>query len=212
MSKNLNDHYTKLGITPFDYSMANGLDAMQHSIVKYVTRFRSKNGMEDLRKAADVLDQLIAHEANVAEEEAEEAFPEQDVNVSEKPIQIPIGKTAVLELVTQLLKEEVVVGLDRIVAIPRGGLSVAHVIAEHLGVKDVELYNPDIVYEGNVLLVDDINDTGDTLIGILSHPGRFIRGTVITAVLAQRYNSKLKASFVGEHIKHDNYVLFPWEA
>jgi len=208
MSKKLDDHYTEMGIEPIVYSHANNLDPYQHTIVKYVTRYGVKGGVRDLKAAQLLLGKYI----ETLEKEAEEAFPEQDVNVSEKPIKIPIGRAAVLELVAQLLKEEVATGLDRIVAIPRGGLSIAHVIAEHLGVKDVELYNPDIVYEGNVLLVDDINDTGSTLTAILSHPGRFVRGTVITAVLAQRYNSKLKASFVGEHIQHDNYVLFPWEA
>jgi len=42
--------------------MANGLDACQHTIIKYVTRFRDKNGLEDLRKARHALDMLIEFE------------------------------------------------------------------------------------------------------------------------------------------------------
>lgn len=45
-------HYAKLPIQPFDYSMRNGLDPLQHTIIKYVTRFRDKGGIADLRKAA----------------------------------------------------------------------------------------------------------------------------------------------------------------
>ncbi len=55
-------HYTKMKIQPFQYSMANGLDPMQHTVVKYVTRFRDKNGIEDLKKAIHTLELLIEHE------------------------------------------------------------------------------------------------------------------------------------------------------
>lgn len=56
------DHYTKCPIQPMEYSMANKLDACQHTIIKYVTRFRDKNGIEDLEKAKHVIDMLIAFE------------------------------------------------------------------------------------------------------------------------------------------------------
>ena len=56
------NHYTKLKIQPMTYSMENGLDALQHTIIKYVTRFRDKNGIEDLKKARHTLDMLIEWE------------------------------------------------------------------------------------------------------------------------------------------------------
>jgi hypothetical protein len=56
------DHYTRLRIQPMEYSMMNGLDPCQHTIIKYVTRFRSKGGVEDLLKAKHVIDMLIAFE------------------------------------------------------------------------------------------------------------------------------------------------------
>ena len=59
-------HYTKMKIQPFHYSMANGLDPMQHTIIKYVTRFRDKNGIEDLEKAKHTIDLLIEHESQQA--------------------------------------------------------------------------------------------------------------------------------------------------
>lgn len=56
------DHYTKMKIQPMTFSMENGLDALQHSIVKYVVRFRDKNGLTDLQKARDCIDMLIEFE------------------------------------------------------------------------------------------------------------------------------------------------------
>lgn len=42
--------------------MANDLDACQHTIIKYVTRFREKGGVQDLEKAKHVIDMLIEFE------------------------------------------------------------------------------------------------------------------------------------------------------
>lgn len=56
------DHYRKLTIQPMEYSMRNHLDACQHSVIKYITRFRDKGGIEDLRKAKHVIDLLIQFE------------------------------------------------------------------------------------------------------------------------------------------------------
>lgn len=55
-------HYKSLAIQPMEYSMANKLDACQHTIIKYVTRFRDKGGIEDLRKAKHTIDMLIHFE------------------------------------------------------------------------------------------------------------------------------------------------------
>jgi hypothetical protein len=56
------DHYSKMKIQPLEYSMANNLNACEHSVVKYVSRHRSKNGKQDLEKAIDMLQKLIAFE------------------------------------------------------------------------------------------------------------------------------------------------------
>jgi len=56
------DHYTKLAIQPMQYSMKNGLDPLQHTIIKYVTRFRDKGGIADLEKAKQTIDLLIEWE------------------------------------------------------------------------------------------------------------------------------------------------------
>jgi hypothetical protein len=56
------DHYTKLMIQPMEYSLANNLNAAQHTVVKYVTRYKDKNGIEDLKKARHTIDLLIEFE------------------------------------------------------------------------------------------------------------------------------------------------------
>jgi hypothetical protein len=58
------DYYKTLAIQPIEYSMKNNLDACQHSVVKYVTRFRAKNGIEDLKKARHFIDILIKMEVD----------------------------------------------------------------------------------------------------------------------------------------------------
>lgn len=45
-----------------EYSMENNLDACQHTVIKYITRFRDKGGIADLEKAKHVIDMLIEFE------------------------------------------------------------------------------------------------------------------------------------------------------
>ena len=60
-------HYAKLAIQPMEYSMANKLDACQHTAIKYITRFRDKNGKDDLLKAIHVIQMLIELEYPTSE-------------------------------------------------------------------------------------------------------------------------------------------------
>lgn len=53
------NHYRNKPIQPWDYIAANGLDYFQGNIVKYVTRFREKGGINDLMKAQHYLQKLI---------------------------------------------------------------------------------------------------------------------------------------------------------
>lgn len=56
------NNYKGMAIQPMEYSMKNGLDPMQHTAIKYVTRFRSKGGIEDLEKAIHTIQMLIEYE------------------------------------------------------------------------------------------------------------------------------------------------------
>lgn len=52
------DHYTK-GIETIDYIESWEMDYKQGNVIKYVTRYKYKNGLEDLKKAQWYLNRLI---------------------------------------------------------------------------------------------------------------------------------------------------------
>jgi hypothetical protein len=54
------DHWILQPMQCWDYIHANGLNYFEGNVVKYVSRWRKKNGIEDLRKARHYLDKLIA--------------------------------------------------------------------------------------------------------------------------------------------------------
>lgn len=51
-------HY-QLTIEPWDYIVKNNLGYLEGNIIKYVTRYKGKHGLEDLLKARHYLDKLI---------------------------------------------------------------------------------------------------------------------------------------------------------
>jgi hypothetical protein len=53
------DHYSKLKIQPVDYILANEIGFCEGCVIKYVTRWKDKGGVEDLKKARHFLDILI---------------------------------------------------------------------------------------------------------------------------------------------------------
>ena len=55
-------HYTNLQIQPDEYAHRNGLSFMQGNAIKYITRYKFKNGKEDLLKAISVIQKLIEFE------------------------------------------------------------------------------------------------------------------------------------------------------
>jgi len=54
------NHYTKLAIQPMTYSMANKLNALQHTALKYITRYQDKGTpLQDLAKARHCIDMMV---------------------------------------------------------------------------------------------------------------------------------------------------------
>lgn len=53
------DHYKGLPIQPVEFIHANGLGFLEGCIVKRISRWRSKGGLEDLRKIKHEVDLLI---------------------------------------------------------------------------------------------------------------------------------------------------------
>tara|TARA_R110000772_G_scaffold115365_1_gene220210 strand:- start:224 stop:442 length:219 start_codon:yes stop_codon:yes gene_type:complete len=56
------NHYTEMKLSPVDYIMANEGDFTWciSNVIKYVSRYKRKNGIEDLRKAKWYLERQIA--------------------------------------------------------------------------------------------------------------------------------------------------------
>lgn len=56
------EHYGDSGIDVIDFCQSNNLDFMQGNVVKYITRYRKKNGLEDVRKAVEYINRILADE------------------------------------------------------------------------------------------------------------------------------------------------------
>ena len=71
------DHYGNSGIDVISFCQANNLDFMQGNVIKYITRYRKKNGLEDVRKAVEYINRILADE-----------YPEYEAIVKTKGIEI----------------------------------------------------------------------------------------------------------------------------
>lgn len=52
-------HYKDFPIQPVEYIHANGIGYFEGNVIKYVSRWRSKGGIEDLKKAKHYIELLI---------------------------------------------------------------------------------------------------------------------------------------------------------
>ena len=61
MADNVNspDHYTQGDIEVIDYILDQKFNYLEGNVIKYVSRYRNKGGIEDLRKAKWYLEKLI---------------------------------------------------------------------------------------------------------------------------------------------------------
>lgn len=53
------NHYKSKAIQPVEYIHANNIGYFEGNVIKYVTRWRDKNGIQDLEKAIHYLELLI---------------------------------------------------------------------------------------------------------------------------------------------------------
>ena len=58
-TKNIKPIHYNNKIEPRDYITANNLDFNEGNIIKYISRYKQKNGLEDLLKAQNYLNYLI---------------------------------------------------------------------------------------------------------------------------------------------------------
>ena len=52
-------HYGNLAIEPIDFITANNLGFCEGNVIKYISRWKAKNGVEDLEKARWYINFLI---------------------------------------------------------------------------------------------------------------------------------------------------------
>ncbi len=103
---------------------------------------------------------------------------------------------------------------DVILAVPRGGLIPARLLADRLGVKEIDVvprnltpvpngdYNPG----GSVLVVDEVCDSGTSL--------QFIhacRPYWKTAVLHTKDCTKFQPDYTALRTPNDVWIVYPWE-
>lgn len=77
------EHYKDSGFQHWDFAIAAELNYLEGCITKYVTRWRKKNGLQDLEKAAHFLEKLL-----------ETAGLWDTVHRTTRPMATPVGKLA----------------------------------------------------------------------------------------------------------------------
>lgn len=117
--------------------------------------------------------------------------------------------------------------VDTILGLARGGMIPATILAyrldnnnlQQLGVRtrDVEttqFYGNPVLF-GNVLVVDDINDSGKTFIEVAKYLDyHFDRGEISDVTFcacSKRYNTKWENGIYGSIIENDDWLVYPWE-
>lgn len=117
---------------------------------------------------------------------------------------------------------------DTIIAIGRGGMIPARILSDMLNVKNVQMYNIQMytgvntkgaitqsfngnVYKCNVLLVDDIVDSGKTIdCAITNISGRDANSIRVASLLCKKSVTR-KPSYYADDCENDVWVVYPWE-
>ncbi len=119
---------------------------------------------------------------------------------------------------------------DIIIAIGRGGYVPARIICdylilrdltsikvEHWGIAATERKEAEIKFplcadikDRDVLVVDDVTDTGDTLRVSIEYLRTFKPGEIKTAVLIHKVSSSIIPDFYVKSIRKWRWVIFPW--
>ena len=55
------NHYKYFKIQPIEFILANDIPFIEGSIIKYICRYKNKNGVQDLEKIKHFVDILIQH-------------------------------------------------------------------------------------------------------------------------------------------------------
>jgi len=119
---------------------------------------------------------------------------------------------------------------DVVVAIARGGFAPARFVCDFLGIRDmtsikVQHYGAGAQMEERawvkyplaadirnqrVLVVDDVNDTGDTLVVARDHLASAGPTEVRTAVLHEKATSPVHADYHAAEVLEWRWIIYPW--
>lgn len=129
----------------------------------------------------------------------------------------------IIELVNELKS----IRFDTILGLSRGGMIPATILSyklkcpnlQQLGVrtrdvKNIQYYNTPLL-TGNVLVVDDINDSGLTFNSVNEYIDYHFDHNEIKNItycsLYQRYNTNFKKGITAHVIENDDWLVFPWD-
>lgn len=142
----------------------------------------------------------------------------------------------VANIIRHLQKENI--QIKAVVGIVRGGLTPAVMLSHYFDVplytidyslrdrNDAQEFGPDdsnmlsqahlqTEKGGHVLVVDDINDSGDTLTAIKDFvDGEYFSKTFLYATLLEKCTSRFDCDYYGELLIDaacDDWIVFPWE-
>lgn len=121
---------------------------------------------------------------------------------------------------------------DMVIGIARGGFPPARLVCDFLNIEaltavqvshyagggkekeELRISDPvDIDLEGrNVLIVDDVNDSGKTLKTAVKHVKNLKPAEIKTAVLHEKRNTSIKADFVGGYLTDWKWLIYQWAA
>jgi hypoxanthine phosphoribosyltransferase len=119
---------------------------------------------------------------------------------------------------------------DVVVAVARGGFVPARFLCDFLGISDmtslkVQHYAPGAakerrawikypvggdIHHKRVLVVDDVNDTGDTLKVAVDHLRSLGVAEIRTAVLHEKQTSAVRADFRAVDVLDWHWIIYPW--
>lgn len=125
---------------------------------------------------------------------------------------------------------------DYVVAVNRGGVVLGTMVSNYLGIpmttvdwssrddnslvsgnKSSNWIPEDIANGKQVLLVDDISDSGDTFTSLLDDWGTSIdtelpMDNIKLMTLHVRHNAKIDVDYFGTYAKSTEWIVYPWEA
>lgn len=121
---------------------------------------------------------------------------------------------------------------DMIIAVARGGYIPARLLCDFLNIKDMtsitvrhytdtatKLKQAKVLYpvntdisDRNILVVDDVNDTGDTLRVAMQHLNTLGATEIRTAVLHEKEVTQFKSNYNIGYITDWHWLIYPWAA